>query len=147
MSSFFFWFFRVCVCVFLLYQSFLFVFLSNATEKKETRNKKNVFLVRFLDFVFVNKMTEKLKAIFNIRNEQSPTITVRICSTTGDVFQETFSNNQLTIGQMKFIAMKSLLDQSQMEKKENYKLISMDTKRTMDEQKTLKEEKVKDGGE
>ena len=114
-------------------------------RKKETR--KTFFLVRFLDFVFVNKMTEKLKAIFNIRNEHSLAITVRICSTTGEVCQETFPNNQITIGQMKFIAMKSLLDQSQMEKKENYKLISMDTKRTMDDQKTLKEEKVKDGGE
>jgi hypothetical protein len=29
---------------------------------------------------------------------------------------------------------------------ENYKLISIESKRTIDEQKTLREEKVKDGG-
>lgn len=117
-------------------------------REKETNKKKCFFLVRFLDFVFVNKMTEKFKAIFNIRNnEQSPTITVRICSSTGETREETFANNQMTIGQMKFMAMKSLLDPTQMEKKENYKLISMNSKRTMDEQKTLKEEQVKDGGE
>lgn len=94
---------------------------------------------RFLSF-FVNKMTQKA-------NDQSENITLRICSSkTGGIFQEIFPVHQTTFARIKYLATQFLFKKIQLDEIENYKLISIESKRTIDEQKTLREEKVKDGG-
>jgi hypothetical protein len=80
-------------------------------------------------------------------NDQSQTITLRICSSkTGGIFQGIFPVHQTTFARVKYLATQFLFKKIQLDEIENYKLISIESKRTIDEQKTLREEKVKDGG-
>ena len=91
-------------------------------------------------------MTEKAKAIGELTYDQAANITVRICSKTGAIFQEIFPVNQTTFAYVKYLAVEFFWRKTPTDETENYKLISIESKRTMNEQRTLREEKVKDGG-
>jgi len=91
-------------------------------------------------------MTEKTNAISDTINDQSQHITLKIWSNTGAIFQNRFSMNQTTFAHVKYLAIQFLLKNIHLDEVENYRLISIESKRTIDEQKTLSQERVKDGG-
>lgn len=115
-------------------------------QTKNKKGKKFFFLVRFSRFLFfVNKMTGKTKAICkDIVDCQSENITLKIWSKTGESFQRIFPIDRTTFAYVKYLAIQVLVNENEIE---NYKLISIKTRKTIDEKKTLEEENVIDGGE
>lgn len=110
-----------------------------------------MFLVRFsrylfLVFSFVNKMTGKTNILTDVMNDQSSNINLKIWSKTGDIFQENFPIYQTKFSHVKYLAMKYLFEENYFDEMDNYKLISIGSKRVIDEDKTLSEERVKNGG-
>jgi hypothetical protein len=92
-------------------------------------------------------MTQETNAMVDMTNDQSPNITLRICEKTGGIFQEIFPIYQTTFARVKYLAIQFLFKKNPLEEIENYKLISIGSKRTIDEKKTLREERVKNGDE
>lgn len=86
------------------------------------------------------------KTIFNIFDHQSENITLKIWSNTGEIFQNLFSIDRTTFAHVKYLAIQVLFQNSHSIEIDNYKLISIKSKKILNEQKTLREEKVKDGG-
>jgi hypothetical protein len=145
----------VCVPV---VTKFFFVFLSNATDKN-----KNVFFGSFfLDCFFVNKMRGATRSIPTRLDDHAQHITLKIWSKTGSNFEDIFAINRTTFADVKCSAIQHLLTNNNnvsnsrrrsntnampLEEIDNYKLISIESKRTVNEQKTLGEERAKDGGQ
>ncbi|CAF3367427.1 unnamed protein product [Rotaria sp. Silwood1] len=106
-------------------------------------------------------MTETASAIFDVCNDQSKNVMLKIWSKSGAMFQDIFSIENTTFAYVKCLAMKFLLKSNsnnlstydysirtiRTNEMDNYKLISIETKKIIDEQKTLSQEDVKDGDE
>ncbi|CAF1029510.1 unnamed protein product [Rotaria sordida] len=106
-------------------------------------------------------MAEATSAIFDVRDDQSKNIMLIIWSKTGAIFQDTFPAENTTFAYVKYLAIQFLLKNNnsnlskydcsmrsiQLNEMDNYKLISIETKKIIDEQKTLSQEDVKDGDE
>jgi len=91
-------------------------------------------------------MTGKTNILTDVMNDQCSSISVKIWSRTGDVFQEHFPLHQTKFSHVKYLAMKYLFQENYFDEMDNYKLISIDSKRVIDESKTLSDERVKNGG-
>jgi len=91
-------------------------------------------------------MTGKTNAISNVIDDQSQNITLKIWSNTGGFFQKIFPTHQTTFAYVKYLAIQFLFQNNHLNEIDNYKLISIESKKTIDEQKTLDQERVKDGG-
>ena len=93
-------------------------------------------------------MTGTISAMFDVSDDRSQQVTIRIWSKTGAIFQEIFPIDQTTFAHVKRLAMQFLVNNTNRSLKEihNYKLVSIETRKTIDEEKTLSQEKVKDGG-
>ncbi len=83
--------------------------------------------------------------MFDVISNQSKCVTLKIWSNNGALFQESFSIDDTTFAHVKYLAMKFLL-KNILDQEYNYKLISIKSRRTIDEQKTLAEEGVNHGG-
>jgi hypothetical protein len=90
-------------------------------------------------------MTGTISAMFD--NEEQY-VTLNIWAKNGAIFQERFQIEQTTFARVKYLAMRVLLTNYSwtIDEADNYKLISIETKRIIDEEKTLGQERVKDGG-
>ncbi|CAF3995456.1 unnamed protein product [Rotaria sp. Silwood2] len=142
----------------------------NAVKKRRSGKNKIVTLLmknaegeyECVNFAFfVNKMTETASAIFDIRDNQSKHVMLKIWSKTGAMFQDIFPVENTTFAYVKYLAKGFLLRNSnghlssydhsmrdmRMNEMDNYILISIETRKIMDEQKTLGQECVKDGDE
>jgi hypothetical protein len=135
----------LCVCFCCNKVSFFSVFLSNATDKKKKQKQKFFFGSFFSRFFFVNKMTGTISAMFSNGDQH---VILKIWAKNGAIFQERFQIEQTTFARVKYLAMRVLLTSYSwaVDEAENYKLISIETKRMIDEEKTLSQEEVKDGG-
>lgn len=102
-------------------------------------------------------------------NDHSSRVTLKIWFKTGSVFEEIFQLEKTTFADVKYSAMKQFLNntsnltnyrrssfntittnsrnQFSLDDIDNYRLVSIGSKRTMEEEKTLGQSKVKDGGE
>ena len=91
-------------------------------------------------------MTGTISAMFS-NGEQH--VILKIWAKNGANFQERFQIEQTTFARVKYLAMRVLLSNYSwaVDEAENYKLISIETKRMIDEEKTLSQEEVKDGDE
>ena len=104
-------------------------------------------------------------------SDHSTRVTLKIWFKTGSVFEEIFPLEKTTFAEVKYLAMKQFLSNStntsnvsnyrrssfntiatssrnnfSSDDIENYKIVSIGSKRTMEEEKTLGQSKVKDGG-
>jgi hypothetical protein len=101
-------------------------------------------------------------------NDHLSHVTLKIWFKTGSVFEEIFPLDKTTFAEVKYSAVRQFLTNNNnssnyrrssfntiatnsrnnlsLEEVENYKLISMGSKRMVEEDKTLGQEKVKDGG-
>lgn len=91
-------------------------------------------------------MTGKTNILTDVMNDQSSNVYLKIWSNSGDIFQENFPIYQTKFSHVKYSAMKCLFKENYFDEMDNYKLISIDSKRVIDEEKTLSEERVQNGG-
>lgn len=106
-------------------------------------------------------MTETTSEIFEISSDQSKNVRLTIWSQTGAIFQEKFPVQKTTFAHVKHLAMQVLLrdnDDSNLSiddnsichiplnKLDSYELISIQTRRAVEDQHTLSQEKVNDEG-
>ena len=145
----------VCVCI-LLYKTF---FLMN---KKKNRR---ILFSRF-SLSFGEKM---IGARTTVYNDHLPHVTLKIWFKTGSMFEENFPLEKTTFADVKYSAIRQFLmnnnnsnnqnyrrssfntvatsrNNLSLDEIENYKLISIGSKKMVEEEKTLGQQKVKDGG-
>ena len=105
-------------------------------------------------------MTGTTDVIFDVSADQVQSVTLKIWSKTGGIFQEIFPIDRTTFAHVKYLAVQYFLRNSSnklvrfyrsmisisLDEVENYKLISIESKKSIDEQKTLGQEKVQNGG-
>jgi hypothetical protein len=121
--------------------------------------KKNFF---FLDFSLL-KMRGATSAMYN---DHLSHVTLKIWFKTGSMFEEIYPLDKTTFAEVKYSAVRQFLTNNNLsnyrrssfntiatsrnnlslDEIDNYKLISMGSKRMVEEDKTLGQQKVKDGG-
>jgi hypothetical protein len=119
-------------------------------------------------------MRAATSSMFTGLDNNSPFVTLKVWSSNGTTFEQLFASNRTTFGDVKMSAIRHLLGKTMTDRSstcprsssiqsaigrtsfhthvssndvDNYKLISMESKRTVDDKKTLNDERVKDGGE